>query len=94
VNNEGTTLNESDTNFKYSSKTTKVKVPVGWSWIYENGFSLLLDMGLKVATNEVSSTNVKGEAIDTERQKLLTEDLSSDSKGTIFEPIFTLGYSF
>ncbi len=94
VDNQGTTLNEADTNLEYSSKTTKVKVPVGWSWIYENGFSLLFDMGLKVAANEVSSTSSKGEAIDSKRQKMLVEDLSRDSKGTLFEPIVTLGYSF
>jgi hypothetical protein len=94
VSKEGTSLNDADSNLEYSSKTTKVKVPVGWSWIYENGFSLLFDMGLKVATNEVSSTNSKGEAVDSKRQKMIIEDLSRDSKGTLFEPILTLGYSF
>ena len=88
------TLEEADSNLKYSSRVTKVKVPVGWSWIYENGFSVLFDFGPVVSVKEQGSTSGSANSQPSQRKDLLVKDLSRDSRGPLLDGILTLGYSF
>jgi len=95
VNNDGSAL-ESDaaTNLTYSAKVKKIRVPLGWNWIYESGFSMLLDIGPNVAVSETATSLVKNDQLDATKKEMLISDLSRDSRGALLEPVFSLGYSF
>lgn len=94
VDQNVSTLEEADANLKYSSRVTKVKVPVGWSWIYENGFSVLFDLGPTISVKEQGTVSGTANNQPSTRKDLLVKDLARDSKGAFLDGIITLGYSF
>jgi hypothetical protein len=95
VSNDGTTLDSiSPVNMTYSASVKKIRVPLGWNWIYESGFSMLLDIGPNVAVTETATSLLKNDQVDATKKEMLISDLSRDSKGALIEPMFTMGYSF
>lgn len=82
---------------EYAVQTTQVRLPVGWSWIWNNGLSLLLDLGPVVSTNQDYESK-KTEAASGEEaeqsQQTLESGILEFERGGVISPVFMVGYSF
>ena len=80
---------------EYDVSTQRVRIPVGWSWIWGNGISLLMDLGPRVAVQQSGSDSEEAETTSANTRRADTlSDLDSEEQGAIIEPVFLLGYSF
>jgi hypothetical protein len=86
--------NKDTTKVKFSSKATWIGVPLGWGWIWENGFTLILDLGPRVRVGYSKSYSDDGEDddVDTDRRDDYVEDL--DGRKFTVGGGGLIGYSF
>lgn len=81
-----------------ATSSTQIKIPIGWSWIWENGISFMLELGGPVIGFTQNSTyNIDGEAEGvntTKRDILATELIDTVGKDSAVSPFLNFGYSF
>lgn len=98
LDQNATALAEDPTELEYEVTYNTVHIPIGWAWIWENGFSLGLDLGL-AATSKASSS-IKSDDdkdYDDNDAKWVTDAI--DEKNTGGLKLFSgatgiIGYSF
>jgi hypothetical protein len=93
---EPRTAGGGDEEIKFTNKSTYVGVPLGWSWIWDNGISLLLDLGprYKVSEERTFSNDAEDEVSSTSR-----DDTVNDLEGKYLPKLSIgaaglIGYSF
>ncbi|MDB2447258.1 hypothetical protein N9W79_01395 [bacterium] len=94
----GTTLVPNLSQISLETSSTQVKIPVGWSWIWENGISCMLELGGPIISfDQSSSYSLSGESEgvnQTKRDILASELKASVGKGSALSPVLGFGYSF
>ena len=80
------------------TSSTQIKIPFGWSWIWENGISFLLELGGPIVTFEQTSNfAMTGEYQGVDRMKrdlLATELKETVGKDSTVSMFLSFGYSF
>ena len=80
------------------ASTTQMKIPFGWSWIWANGVSFLLEIGGPVVVFSEESklgTNGESQGADKEERDIVVSELENEFvKDHAFSPYISIGYSF
>jgi hypothetical protein len=94
----GTTLTGSLTQVALETSSTQVKIPIGWSWIWENGISFMLELGGPILNFDQSSSysmNGEYEGVDKQKRDVLASELKTTvGKDSAVSPFLSFGYSF
>ena len=80
----------------FRKKSLRIGAVVGWFWIWENGFSLLLDLGPRIRVQHYRSFTDNGESdnVDQSRRDDFVDQINGLSVFLGGIPSRMLGYSF
>lgn len=82
----------------YDLESLQLKVPFGWSWIWEGGFSLMLELGgpiIRFDQKEKYALNGVSEGVSESRRDQKVSVLKQYSgEDSVISPLINLGYSF
>lgn len=80
------------------TSSVQIKLPVGWSWIWQNGISLMLELGGPVIYFDQRSDyslDGKSENVDEKKRDIITSVVVDDvGKDSAISPLLNIGYSF
>lgn len=81
----------------YETSATYINAPIGWNWIWENGFTLKLDTGPRFAVAKASKfRNDGGTEVNEEERRITTSALDKTYNPSLYLLVSQLmvGYSF